>query len=205
MLNIYIVRHGETLDNLHEVFGGRRDEPLTELGESQALETAKHITSLSITFDAVFTSPLIRTRKTAEIISNALHTGTPEVLDDLIERDAGVMTGEPLSRIRELCGANIIETDTVTYFLSAKGAEAFPQMLTRSRRLLKRIAMRHPNGNVLFVSHGDIGKMLYAAYYHLDWKEVLTAFHFGNGDILLLSPEASPDEAHVFKQTAQSH
>lgn len=200
MQNIYLVRHGQTLDNLHEVFGGRRDLPLTELGETQALETANHITSLGLTFDTVFTSPLIRARKTAEIISNALHMGAPEVLDDLIERDAGVMTGEPLSRIRELCGANIIETDTVTYFLSAKGAEAFPQMLTRSRRLLKRIAMRHTSGNVLFVTHGDIGKMLYAAYYHLDWKEVLTAFHFGNGDILLLSPDTSPAESRVFTQ-----
>lgn len=199
MLHIYLVRHGQTLDNLEEVFGGRRDKPLTELGEEQARDTATHLKSLGVTFDAVFTSPLVRAQKTATIIADALHMGTPEVLEDLIERDAGVMTGEPLSRIRELCGNNVIETDTVTYFLSAKGAEAFPQMLTRSRRLLKRIATRYTNGNVLFVTHGDIGKMLYAAYYHLDWKEVLTAFHFGNGDIILLAPDISPEEAHVFR------
>lgn len=205
MLNIYLARHGQTLDNLQGILGGRRDEPLTKIGEAQARETAKHLQSLRVTFDAVFTSPLVRAKRTAEIIADELKLGTPQVLDDLTERDAGVMTGEPLSRIPELCGANILKTDIVTYFLSAKGAEAFPQMLTRSRRLLKRIAMRHPNGNVLLVTHGDISKMIYAAYYHIDWKEALAQFHFGNCDLLLLSPDSAGTDSHVFAIPRHNH
>lgn len=32
-------------------------------------------------------------------------------------------------------------------------------------------------GRILLVTHGDIGQMIYAAYYNLDWKDVLQLFH----------------------------
>lgn len=51
----------------------------------------------------------------------------------------------------------------------------------------------------LCVTHGDFGKMLYAAYYDLDWKDVLQQFHFGNSEILLLSEGSTSDQAHVFE------
>lgn len=40
---------------------------------------------------------------------------------------------------------------------------------------------------------------MYAAYYNLDWKEVLQKFYFGNADLLLLSEKSSPEDSHVFK------
>jgi hypothetical protein len=49
------------------------------------------------------------------------------------------------------------------------------------------------------VTHGDIGKMIYAAYYNLDWKEILTMFHFGNSELLILSSDTSANEAHVIE------
>jgi len=41
--------------------------------------------------------------------------------------------------------------------------------------------------------------MIYAQYYDLDWERVLTQFHFGNCDLLLLSENSPADESHVFK------
>ena len=44
----------------------------------------------------------------------------------------------------------------------------------------------------------DIGKMIYAAYYGLDWLEVLKLFHFGNSELLELSETSGPGDTHVF-------
>ncbi len=58
---------------------------------------------------------------------------------------------------------------------------------------------KYKNGNILLVSHGDFGKMIYAVYYNLDWKRVLKMFHFGNSDLILLSKDSEPEKAHLFK------
>ena len=57
----------------------------------------------------------------------------------------------------------------------------------------------HPDGAVLLVSHGDFGKMLYARYYNLDWQEVLRTFHFGNAELLELSPDSPAEKTHIFE------
>lgn len=205
MLKIYLVRHGQNLDNINGILNGHRDEPLTTLGESQALTTANHIKELGLIFDVVYSSPLIRAYKTAEIITDTLKLKKPLVLNDLIERDFGIMTGEPTSRIIELCSPDIIKTETITYFLSPDGAETFPQLIERGKRTIEYLNENHSNGSVLLVAHGDIGKMIYASYYDLDWKNVLTSFHFGNADILLLSKDSPAEEPHVFKQNQHNH
>lgn len=122
----------------------------------------------------------------------------PEIVDELIERDFGVMSGKEQSRIEELCAPDIIKTETITYFLSPEGAETFPDLLKRAEQLLSEIAKRYKNRSIILVTHGDFGKMIYAQYYKLPWKDVLTLFHFGNSELLLLSPDSDAVEAHVF-------
>ena len=58
---------------------------------------------------------------------------------------------------------------------------------------------KHKDGNILLVTHGDFGKMLYCAYYNLDWKEVLKMFHFGNSDLLFMSPKSKAEDVYVFR------
>ncbi len=115
------------------------------------------------------------------------------------------MSGKPISSIKELCSPNIIETDVITYFLSPEGGETFPDVIKRAQELLHELQNKHHAGSILLVTHGDIGKMLYAAYYNLEWKEVLTDFHFGNCELLLLSPDSPADSAHVFEQEQHNH
>lgn len=87
----------------------------------------------------------------------------------------------------------------ITYFLSPEGAETFPDLLARASALLQDLAEKYEDGSILLVTHGDFGKMIYASYYGLDWKNVLTLFHFGNSELLLLSQDSNPEDAHVFK------
>lgn len=198
MLKIYLARHGQNEDNANGILNGHRDLPLTEIGIAQAREVAEKIKDAGVKFDTVLSSPLSRAFVTAEIISEVNDLPQPKVTPGLIERDFGVMSGKPQSSIENLCAPDIIKTETITYFLSPEGAETFPDLLERARQLLDKIEEEYKDGSILLVTHGDFGKMIYTQYYGLDWKEALTLFHFGNSELLLLSPDSEAGETHVF-------
>jgi len=198
MLKIYLARHGQNEDNASGILNGHRDLPLTKTGITQAHEVADKIKDAGLHFDVILSSPLSRAFVTAEIISGTNGFSQPEIVPELIERDFGVMSGQNQSRIEELCAPEIIKTETITYFLSPEGAETFPDLLKRAEKLLNKLTAKHKEGSILLVTHGDFGKMIYAQYYGLDWKDVLTLFHFGNSELLLLSPDSDAGEAHVF-------
>lgn len=63
----YIVRHGETLWNVKGLLQGIKDSALTPTGEKQARELAAELESVN--FDVIFSSDLLRARRTAEIIA----------------------------------------------------------------------------------------------------------------------------------------
>lgn len=187
------------MDNANGILNGRRDEPLSEKGIEQANEVASKIKETGIRFNHIYSSPLKRAYKTAEIITDTLGITKPEVLPDLIERDFGIMTGQPHGKIKEMCSPDIIQSDTITYFLSPEGAETFPDLVERAKKLLDNLKAKHKDENILLVTHGDFGKMIYTVYYNLDWMRVLNMFHFGNSDLLELSEDSPAEETHVFK------
>ncbi len=205
MLNIYLARHGQNKDNANGILNGHRDLPLTNKGVAQAEEVAAEIAAAKMSFSHIYASPLSRAFRTAEIISKGINGPKPEVEPLLIERDFGVMTGKETARIAELCAPEIIQADPITYFLSPEGAETFPDLVARAERLLAKIQHIHKDGSILLVTHGDFGKMVYAAYYNLPWRDVLLQFHFGNSELILLSTESPPDEAHVFHIEQHNH
>lgn len=205
MLRIYLARHGQDRDNANRILNGWRDEPLTDLGFEQARETAEKIATSDITLDKIYSSPLRRACATASIIADRLGLPAPEKLDDLIERNFGVMTGQPQQEVEAQCAPDTIKTDTITYFLSPEGGETFLQLTDRANRLLARLKEVHKDGNILLVAHGDIGKMIYAAYYGLNWRDILTMFHFGNSELLLLAPDSLPTDTHVFHIAQRGH
>lgn len=205
MLRIYLARHGQDEDNSGGILNGRRDTPLTKIGVEQASQLAQKIKHAALNFDKVYTSPLARAYTTAEIITDALRIDKPTKLNGLIERDFGVMTGKFVKEIESLCAPDILKTKTVIYFLSPIGAETFPQLLERASGTLNWLIDRHKDGNVLLVSHGDIGKMIYAAYYHLEWRNVLTMFHFGNSELLLLAEDSKAEDTHVLTANQRNH
>ncbi|TAK96806.1 histidine phosphatase family protein [Patescibacteria group bacterium] len=205
MTKIYLARHGQDEDNSMGILNGHRDMPLTDIGLDQANQLSQKIKSLDIKFDKVYSSPLQRAYQTAKTITDCLDLDDPEKIDLIIERDFGVMSGKPVEEIASLCSPDIIKTDIVTYFLSPEGAETFPQLIDRAKKVLQFIQDKHAGQSVLLVSHGDIGKMIYAAYYNLTWQQVLTMFHFGNSELLLLAKDSAPENTHIFNIRQHNH
>lgn len=67
MLQVYLVRHGETQWNAERRIQGQSDSPLTAKGEQQAMQVATRAKELGITH--IISSDLGRTWRTAEIIA----------------------------------------------------------------------------------------------------------------------------------------
>lgn|SRR3989339_239811 len=205
MLRLFVNRHGQNEDNADGILNGHRDKPLTALGISQAHELAEGIKSAGLAFDAIYTSPLSRSNMTAEIVCAKLGLARPVVLDSLIERDFGIMTGKLISDIERLCAPDIVKTETITYFLFAPGAETFPDLLVRANRVLNDIRTIHKKGSILLSTHGDFGKMLYAAYYGIPWQDMLTKFHFGNCELLVLAEDVNPSKHMLVRMEQHNH
>ena len=204
-LNIYLARHGQDEDNAAGILNGHRDNPLTAKGVEQAEGLAAHVQAAGIHFDAVYASPLRRAFKTAEIVAAHVHAPKPVVLDLIIERNFGVMTGKPVASITETCAPDILQAGQLTYFLKVDGAESFPELYERAGKALDAVRKSHHSGNILLVAHGDIGKMLYGNFYGLDWLSVLKNFHFGNSELLLCSPMSPAEETHIFSTPQFNH
>lgn len=98
MLQVYLVRHGETLWNAERRIQGQSDSPLTEKGETQARQVAERAKALGITH--IITSDLGRTRRTAEIIADIC--GCDVTLEPrLRELNMGVLERRPLDSLTE--------------------------------------------------------------------------------------------------------
>src|SRR3990172_5639171 len=92
-MKILFVRHGESVDDIEDRYGGAADFDLTEKGREQVFESSKRISSLNEKFEIVLSSPLKRAIQSAEIISNELGVET-EIFGYLKERNLnGVLTG----------------------------------------------------------------------------------------------------------------
>ena len=91
---IYIIRHGQTALNITNVLQGRSDHPLNETGVRQAEEAAERLKGIS--FDAVYSSPLIRAVQTARIVAP---DAEPFVDERLIEMEYGPYEGMGLDEL----------------------------------------------------------------------------------------------------------
>ncbi len=98
MLQVYLVRHGETQWNAERRIQGQSDSPLTAKGEQQAKQVAERAKALGITH--VIASDLGRTQRTAEIIADLC--GCEITLDArLRELDMGVLEKRPIESLTE--------------------------------------------------------------------------------------------------------
>ena len=177
---IFLARHGQNEDNAEKLLNGHRDRPLTDLGREQAVEVAKKLNGKGI--QKIYSSPLVRSFETGEIIADVLGLDKPEVNTLFIERDFGVLTGKPVADILKY-SSDDLQTEHVLHFLNVEGSEDYPKLKERGFRGLKFIQEKHPEDTVLIVSHGDIGKMIKAAFYDKDWKDVLQEGYFSHTTI----------------------
>jgi ribonuclease H / adenosylcobalamin/alpha-ribazole phosphatase len=97
---LLLVRHAETTDNVSMRLSGWTDTDLSPRGEEQVVLLADHFNRHHGHVDALYSSPLIRARRTAEAIGE-LTGHSPILLDDLREMYFGELDGRPFEELRE--------------------------------------------------------------------------------------------------------
>lgn len=71
-MKLYILRHGEAAEHGDLRYPNDADRPLTPKGTRRTRALARVLRKLDITFDVIFSSPLVRARETAEIVERGL-------------------------------------------------------------------------------------------------------------------------------------
>jgi probable phosphoglycerate mutase len=150
MTELYLTRHGETEWNVQKRAQGFQDSPLTPRGLEQARLLSERLGS--VRFDAIFTSPLPRAYRTAQIIAGRhgrlLHS------DDRI-REIYLGEWEGMT-FREISALYPQENQ---YFWSAPdlyipiSGESFDDLRRRIESFIRDILKSYPSGRVLVVSH----------------------------------------------------
>jgi broad specificity phosphatase PhoE len=139
---IYIVRHGQTNWNLEHRIQGGTDIELNETGILQAQEIANLLKDKK--FDMIFTSPLKRAYKTAEIICN----GNSEIIVDDRIRERG--NGDFEGKLKEECVKLIDFRDPNE---NRYNIETVPNCRKRINEFFDYIVKTYPNKEILVVTH----------------------------------------------------
>lgn len=157
MTIFYIVRHGETDWNVKKLVQGHTDIPLNQKGESQAKQVGKKLQH--IYFDAVFSSDLLRAKRTAEIIAleRKIEVRTTR---DLRERFFGRLEGKSWagaeSELKSLWEKLVHLTDEDRRLHQLEKVESNKDIMKRFIPFLKEIAVAYQEKNILVVTHGGI-------------------------------------------------
>ena len=158
-MNIYIVRHGETDWNVQLKLQGRSDIPLNATGIEQAEQTGENLKKAGISFDKVYSSPLQRAVKTAELISGF---DSSNIIKEnrIIEFSFGKAEGstpEERQSKPEFAQIKNFFTNPPSYSPD-KDAETFDDVFKRTADFweneIRPLADNSSNKNLLVVTHG---------------------------------------------------
>jgi probable phosphoglycerate mutase len=141
---IWLARHGE-VHNPGELLYGRLPRiRLSPEGRRQAEALAELLAPRPI--QAVYSSPMLRARKTAELIG-ARHNTRVRLDRDLLEIRT-TWQGQPLADLERI---------NWDFYANPRSAEdeTIQAIFERMHRWLDRVLRRHAGGEVVGVSHGD--------------------------------------------------
>lgn len=106
---IYLFRHGETDCNIQRIFQGALDVPLNERGQQQARDLLELLRDKGLQY--LYSSPLKRAHKTAEIIAQGLGISVEDV-EGLREIDGGDYAGRLMLEMERLVGEERYKSPT---------------------------------------------------------------------------------------------
>lgn len=155
MITLYLVRHGETTDNVAQIMQGQLHGELTPNGIAQMEELAKSLSGIH--FDAIISSDLRRAYDSAQILANYWHLPI-NTTTLLRERDWGDFTGRYIPDLKGLPMPDNVEK--------------MEALLQRAKSFLDWIKTTFPNKTIIAVGHGIINKAIQAVHYGKLTREI---------------------------------
>lgn len=154
---LVLVRHGQSQWNLENRFTGWTDVPLSALGENDAALTGASLKGIA--FDRAFTSRLLRTTRTLDIILNKSgQKAIPVVYDSALnERHYGDLQGLNKAETAEKYGAEQVRLWRRSYDTRPPNGESMADCERRTTPFFLQYILPHVHAgeNVLIVAHGN--------------------------------------------------
>ena len=170
-MEIYFVRHGQTIWNVEKRFQGLSDSPLTELGITQAKLLGEKLKDIK--FDKFYSTSLKRANDTANYIKGNREQEV-EIFDDFVEISMGDMEGIQQEEFKKLYPEQVKNFffNQLEYNPSSFKGESFIEVRERvAKGLEKFIKLNQDYERVLVVSHGATLKTL---LHYISGKDIST-------------------------------
>lgn len=165
MTQIILVRHGQTPWNKDKIFRGSVDIPLNDTGKEEARLLGEWLKGETI--HAAYTSPLSRSRETAEAIAqhHSIKVIDHPGLSDLVYGD---WQGVPLAEVKVKYSDLYRQWEIAPHTIRFPGGETLEELRSRALAAAEEIVQRHPNQVVLLSAHRAVNKVIIAAIIGLD-------------------------------------
>ena len=157
-MKLYVLRHGETNENITKIMQGNMETYLNETGKMQALSVRDKVRNANI--DLIISSPKKRAIDTALIAA----PGVKIIEDDrLLSRNHGEFEGLTRDQI------NLHDYWNIKKNVQYEKAECIGELFNRISSLLNEIIEKYSDKNVMIVTHSGITRVLY--YYFNGFPE----------------------------------
>lgn len=156
-MRLFALRHGETVWTRERRFSGSRDLSLTAHGQRQAQALADTLATEKIA--AVYTSPLARTRGTAEFIAGPHRLSVvadPGLREMSFGEWEGLTRDDVAARWPELFALWRTSPERAI----PTGGEGLLEVAERTGKALQQIRDSHPEGTVVLVSHAIVLRLI---------------------------------------------
>ncbi|MBR4762354.1 MAG: histidine phosphatase family protein [Clostridia bacterium] len=157
MTDIYIVRHCEAEGNNKRLFQGSTDCDITEMGEKQLELLKKRFGDIHL--DIIYTSPLIRARKTALAIKGDREI--PVVSDKgFTEIHGGVVEGKPFNEAFGNIPGLAEAWNNAPQDFAPEGGEPMRHAYERIWNAVLKVARENRGKTVAVATHGGVTRCL---------------------------------------------
>jgi broad specificity phosphatase PhoE len=180
---IYLARHGQTAYNAEGRFQGQGPVPLDETGRAQAAALAEQ--AVAYEFAALWCSPLLRARETADLVARRIGL-TPREDARLMETDAGEWTDRSFVEVLEEDPEGFARFKDGDPTFAFPGGESFAQQAVRVAAAFHDI--KRAEAPALVVCHGGVIRI--ALFQRTKDREAL-GDHVANATIVPLDPRGT--------------
>jgi phosphoserine phosphatase len=157
MVEIVLIRHGETAWNAGETFRGRKDIPLNKTGVRQAQLLGEYLWKEKI--DVIYASPLQRAVKTAEAVA-AHHGLAVNIIENLNDMDFGEWEGLTVAEVQNRYEEDYRDWLDTPEQVRIPGGESLGTVEDRTLPFLQEAVTRLGEGKIVLVSHRVVLKVI---------------------------------------------
>ena len=184
MTKIYLIRHAEAEGNLYRRIHGHYDSLVTDRGMRQIKELEKRFEDIEV--DAVYSSDLLRTCKTAEAVY-APHELPLQTDRGLREVNMGVWEDKTWAEVEYFTPEDLYAFNNDPANWRVEGCEDFFELQKRLTDTITKIAEENDGKTIAIVSHGSAIRAFLCMALKVSSEEIPKVPHCDNTAVALLS------------------